>query len=359
MLLLHTLFELDRATTMSLFGNKIKPTQEHNQLATVAFSGERIEEIDPELIDLEKQMRSKDNPGFTVESLMELGNDMKRDGQHEPVILRKNSKKPGRYLMVAGERRWLACKAVDIKLKAVIRELTDDQVRRVQRAENIQRENLTQLEIAVALRDDKEHLGTLEKVAAEWNKGINWVSERINFLEVVETNSLTSQAVTEGITADITAINDLYRLEKVNQTAAKTIIDQAKVDPGINMRKTVREKLQNAKSTTNEKNAATDSRMQESKTDFQEGETHLTNISNQEKPTTVASAHLPPDAAQLVALAAKQMETLCTEVSALSKILHQRQDVISALGDVLQNVVQAQAALFRTRHVLASLANLK
>ncbi len=53
------------------------------------------------------------------------------------------------------------------------------------------------------------------------------------------------------------------------------------------------------------------------------------------------------------------METLCTEVSALSKILHQRQDVINALGDVLQNVVQAQAALFRTRHVLASLANLK
>ncbi len=40
---------------MSLFGNKIKPTQEHNQLATVAFSGERIEEIDPELIDLENR----------------------------------------------------------------------------------------------------------------------------------------------------------------------------------------------------------------------------------------------------------------------------------------------------------------
>ncbi|MRU27431.1 ParB N-terminal domain-containing protein, partial [Xylella fastidiosa] len=73
--------------------------------------------IDPELIDLEKQMRSKDNPGFTVESLMELGKDMKRDGQHEPVILRKNSKKPGRYVMVAGERRWLACKAGDIKLR--------------------------------------------------------------------------------------------------------------------------------------------------------------------------------------------------------------------------------------------------
>ncbi|MRU22634.1 chromosome partitioning protein ParB, partial [Xylella fastidiosa subsp. multiplex] len=83
--------------------------------------------------------------------------------------------------------------------------------------ENIQRENLTQLEIAVALRDDKERLGALEKVAAEWNKGINWVSERINFIEVVETNSLTSQAVTEGITADITAVNDLYRREKVNQ----------------------------------------------------------------------------------------------------------------------------------------------
>ncbi|AXI82516.1 ParB/RepB/Spo0J family partition protein [Xylella taiwanensis] len=347
---------------MSLFGNKIKPPQIQNQIVTVALSGERIEDIDPDLIDLEKQMRSKDNPGFTIESLMELGNDMKRDGQHEPVVLRKNPKKPGRYLMVAGERRWLACKAVGIKLKAVVRELTDDQVRRVQRAENIQRENLTQLEIAVALRDDKKRLGTLEKVAAEWNKGINWVAERINFLEMVEANSLTSQAVAEGITADITVINDLYRLEKISETAAKTIIDQAKVDPGINMRKTVREKLQDAKPATNEKSmttVTTDSRMQEFTTDSLEGNTDQQHMFNQEKPASVTPVSLPPEAAQLVALAAKQMETLCTEVSTLSKILHQRQDVISVLGDVLQSVVQAQAALFRTRHVLASLANLK
>lgn len=122
--------------------------------------------------------------------------------------------------MVAGERRWLACKAVDIKLKAVIRELTDDQVRRVQRAENIQRENLTQLEIAVALRDDKERLGTLEKVAAEWNKGINWVSERINFLEVVETNSppvKLLQKASQLILRPSTTYIDLKRSIKLQQ----------------------------------------------------------------------------------------------------------------------------------------------
>lgn len=67
-------------------------------------------------------------------------------------------------------------------------------------------------------------------------------------------------------------------------------------------------------------------------------------------------AQLDPEAAQLVAFAAKQAETLCAEVSALSKMLQQRPDVVSALGDALQSVVHAQTELFRTRHALAVLA---
>lgn len=330
---------------MSAFKNKIHKLSQIQKQVTAALPGERIEEIAADLIDCEKQIRRADNPGFTVESLTELGNDMKRDGQHEPAVLRKNPKKPGRFLMVAGERRWRACKMVGIKLQAVVRELSDEQAHRVQRAENIQRENLTQLEIASTLREDKERLGTLEKVAAEWNKGINWVAERIKFLEVVEADGQASQAVATGVTADISAVNDLHRLEKLSPSAAQAVIAQAKADPSTNVRKVVRESLQQLKPAAKVKNGSDSSRMRETKP---------------AAPGTGAvqlkAVALVPEAAQLITLAAQHADKLCTEVTALSQLLQQRPDVLSVLGDALESIVQAQAELMRTRQTLAVLA---
>ncbi|AWY53053.1 chromosome partitioning protein ParB (plasmid) [Burkholderia gladioli pv. gladioli] len=290
-------------------------------------------------------MRGKDNPGFTIESLTELGNDMKRDGQHEPAVLRKNLKKPGRYLMVAGERRWRGCKIVGIKLKAVVRDMDDEQARRVQRAENIQRENLTQLEIATALRDDKVKLGTLEKVAAEWNKGLNWVAERIKFLEVVEAGGRASQAVAEGVTADITTINDLHRLEKIDAASAQAVIEQAKTDSGSNVRKTIRNKLKAAKPSTKE--GEDDSRMRESSQ--ARGER--------------AEAKKPNDTADAVALVTEtvsQVHALREQIGMLSKLFQERRDVFSGMSlDVEQSVVLARSELDRTHQALMKLVESK
>lgn len=330
---------------MSAFKNKIHKLSQIQKQVAAALPGERIEEIAADLIDCEKQIRRADNPGFTLESLTELGNDMKRDGQHEPAVLRKNPKKPGRFLMVAGERRWRACTMVGIKLQAVVRELSDEQAHRVQRAENIQRENLTQLEIASTLRDDKERLGTLEKVAAEWNKGINWVAERIKFLEVVEADGQASQAVATGVTADISAVNDLHRLEKLSPSAAQAVIERAKADPNTNVRKVVRESLQELKPAAKAKNDNDISRMREHRP-----ATPRTGAVQME------AVALVPEAAQLVALAAQRANKLCTEVTALSQLLQQRPDVLRVLGDALQSIVQAQAELMRTSQALAVLA---
>ncbi|MBO1859291.1 ParB/RepB/Spo0J family partition protein [Burkholderia cenocepacia] len=332
---------------MSAFGNKISKLSDiQKQGAAAALPGERIEEIDPELVDCEKQIRSKDNPGFTLESLTELGNDMKRDGQHEPAVLRKNPKKAGRYLMVAGERRWRGCKIAGIKLKAVVRDMDDEQARRVQRAENIQRENLTQLEIAVALRDDKARLGTLEKVAAEWNKGLNWVAERIKFLEVVETGGHASEAVAAGVTADITTINDLHRLEKVDPAAAQAVIQQAKTDSTANVRKAIRSKLKDAKPSTKAGSGA-DSRMRESTRASDAGE-------KGEK------AKAATDAVVILADAVSEVQALREKIDAVTKLFQERRDVFGAMPSaVVKSIVQARAELDRTHQALTKLAESK
>jgi ParB family chromosome partitioning protein len=248
--------------------------------------------------------------------------------------------------MVAGERRWRACKLKGLKLKAVVRDITEEQARRTQRAENIQRENLTQLEIAIALRDDKERLQTLDKVAAEWNKGINWVAERIKFLEVVETGGVASKAVIDRVTADITAVNDLDRLEKTDPAAAESVIEQAKADPNANVRKMVREKLQGAKKNKKEQQQEENSRMRELETadgrinDFHQPELH-------------------PDAVSHIAEAAEHSRSICEQMNLLSTLLQQRHDVLDLLGDTLQSVVHAQTELYRICHTLDTLANRK
>lgn len=329
---------------MSAFGNKISKLSDiQKQGAAAALPGERIEEVDPELVDCEKQIRSMDNPGFTVESLTELGNDMKRDGQHEPAVLRKNPKQAGRYLMVAGERRWRGCKIAGIKLKAVVRDMDDEQARRVQRAENIQRENLTQLEIAVALRDDKARLGTLEKVAAEWNKGLNWVAERIKFLEVVEAGGHASQAVAEGVTADITTINDLHRLDKVDPAAAQAVVEQAKTDSGANVRKAIRGKLKDAKPST-KAGSEVNSRMRESSSADDAKE-------KAKKPKAAT------DAVVIVADAVSQVQALRDQIGVLAKVFQERRDVFGVMPpDVEKSIFQARAELDRTHHALTKLA---
>ena len=138
--------------------------------------GETIIGVSTGEIQCIKQIRNRNNPGFTKESLEELGDDIQQNGQIEPAILRPhpNPESGFKFLMVAGERRYLACEMKGILLKAVVRELTDAQAKRIQRSENVHSENLTQLDIALALKADKEELGTLQAVADEWNKSLNW-----------------------------------------------------------------------------------------------------------------------------------------------------------------------------------------
>ncbi len=209
--------------------------------------GEVIIEIDPAVIDYLPQQRKPNNPGFSKESLTELGQNMKRDGQQQAAVVRPNPQAPGRYLMVAGERRGRAAKLEGLTLKVVVREMTDEEHVRIQRAENIQREALTNEEIALALQEDKARLGTLEAVAKEWQKSVNWVSERLKYLEALNSGGAAVQAVQEGVTADVTTLTDLAKLERQDAAAAQAVIQQAKAEPGLNVRTAVRARLKQAK----------------------------------------------------------------------------------------------------------------
>lgn len=105
-----------------------------------------INEIDITLIDRNpKQPRHE----FDEEALQELADSIAEIGIIQPITLREMDN--GRYQIIAGERRWRASQIVGLAtVPAYIRTASDENVMEMALIENIQRQDLNSIEIALA-----------------------------------------------------------------------------------------------------------------------------------------------------------------------------------------------------------------
>ncbi|MFK7968074.1 MAG: ParB/RepB/Spo0J family partition protein [Rickettsiaceae bacterium] len=84
---------------------------------------------------------------FDQEKLQELANSIITNGLLQPIIV--NFVNNGKYQIIAGERRYRACKMVGLKeIPVIIRNLSDQEILEIALIENIQREELTAIEEA-------------------------------------------------------------------------------------------------------------------------------------------------------------------------------------------------------------------
>ena len=85
---------------------------------------------------------------FDEESLTELANSIRELGVISPVTLRKNDDET--YLIIAGERRFRAAKSIGLtSIPAYVKTAADEEVMEMALIENIQREDLNAIEIAL------------------------------------------------------------------------------------------------------------------------------------------------------------------------------------------------------------------
>ena len=107
---------------------------------------------------------------FNEEALQELANSIHEIGIIQPITLRQIS--VNRFQIIAGERRWRASKKAGLKtIPAYIRTIKDENVMEMALVENIQREDLNPVEIALAYEHLLENTGmTQEKVAERVGK---------------------------------------------------------------------------------------------------------------------------------------------------------------------------------------------
>lgn len=121
---------------------------------------------------------------FDEEALNELAASIKELGVISPITLHKNN--DGTYLIIAGERRYRAAKIAGLtSIPAYIRTAADEQIMEMALIENIQREDLDAIEIALAYQKliDEYHL-TQERMSERVGKKRATIANYIRLLRL-------------------------------------------------------------------------------------------------------------------------------------------------------------------------------
>ena len=134
-----------------------------------------VEEVDPNPL----QSRTI----FQADRLQELAQSIRVNGVIQPLVARRRG---GRYQLVAGERRWRASKIAGLAtVPVVVQELSDEQLLEVTLIENIQREDLTPIEVARAFdRLVKDLKLSHEEIASRTGKDRTTITNTLRLLRL-------------------------------------------------------------------------------------------------------------------------------------------------------------------------------
>lgn len=147
---------------------------------------------------------------FKEESLKEMASSIASYGVLQPLLLVKQEN--GRYLIIAGERRFRAATMAGLKkVPAIVREFTEQQIQEISLIENLHREDLNAIEAAEGMKELMENHGlTQEEVATRIGKSRPYVTNTLRLLQLPKevTELVRSGALSPGHARAIISIDD-------------------------------------------------------------------------------------------------------------------------------------------------------
>ncbi|MFR8104749.1 MAG: ParB/RepB/Spo0J family partition protein [Clostridia bacterium] len=183
----------------ALFGNSL--AEEEKKQDNEVVEKLKIIEVEP----------NKDQPRrqFDEESLEELAESIKKYGVIQPIIV---TKRDNYYQIVAGERRWRACKKAGLtEIPAIVRENDERKNREIALIENIQREDLNPIEKAKGFKALLDEYGmTQQELADVLGIARSSIANTIRILNLDERviNLALEGKLTEGHCKALLAIDD-------------------------------------------------------------------------------------------------------------------------------------------------------
>lgn len=181
---------------------------------------ERFMEVDiDQLKPNPLQPRMKQNP----ESLDELAQSIKETGILQPVVAVPEE---GEYKIIVGERRWRAAKKAGLqKIPVLIRTLSKEQQHEVSLVENLQRDDLNPLEVALAYQKMTQEFGlTQQEIADRVGKDRTSVANTLRLLKLPqEVQDLIAHGkLSMGHARALIAVED----PRVQKSMARKIVSQ-------------------------------------------------------------------------------------------------------------------------------------
>ena len=125
---------------------------------------------------------------FSETKLEELANSIKKNGVIQPIAVRPNKSEPGKYEIIAGERRWLAAQKAGLhEIPVSILDLTDVESLEVAIVENVQRDDLNPIEEAKGYkRLSQEFKHDHESISKLMSKSRSHISNSLRLLTLPE-----------------------------------------------------------------------------------------------------------------------------------------------------------------------------
>lgn len=196
--------------------------ESEDQNSTVTI---RISEIEPN----SRQPRQE----FEPEALSELSESIAQHGVLQPLVVRPIF--GGGYEIVAGERRFRAARMAGLtEIPVVIRELTDSQTMELALIENLQREDLSDLELAMGYETlIKEYEMTQEQVSKTVSKSRSAVANTLRLMKLPDgvKTMLKNGDISSGHARALLGVEDNELMEQIAQQI---------VENGLSVRETER-----------------------------------------------------------------------------------------------------------------------
>ncbi|MGG1675906.1 nucleoid occlusion protein [Neobacillus sp. NRS-1170] len=160
---------------------------------------ERNEEIKKIPIDQIVPNRFQPRTVFDEDKIEELSRTIHIHGIIQPIVVREFA--IGKYEIIAGERRWRAMKKLGwTEVPAIVKNLSDTETASVALIENLQREELSPIEEAIAYGKLLElHNLTQEALAQRLGKGQSTVANKLRLLKLPQPvqEALLNKIITE------------------------------------------------------------------------------------------------------------------------------------------------------------------
>ncbi|KHE69915.1 nucleoid occlusion protein [Halobacillus sp. BBL2006] len=196
-----------------LFGLGDKPESENNSNEE-DYNPDEVLQVP---VDRVQPNRYQPRAIFNNEKISELAQTIHTHGMIQPIVLRRLDE--DEYELIAGERRWRAVQSLGWEtIPAIIRDMNDSQTASVALIENLQREELTVIEEAMAYaRLIELHDLTQEALAQRLGKSQSTIANKMRLLKLPESvqQAVMDKKITERHARALIAVKEPELQEKI------------------------------------------------------------------------------------------------------------------------------------------------